>query len=316
MSSNTQPLPNNPLASLQRVSLNSSTTNIVLDNDSGNSSLVIKTGTTNSLYIDKYANVGINTNSPGTQLEVASSNGSCLRLRYGTSTTAYSNIFMASNGNLSVQSNSGLINLLSEVSIGGNLTVNGSLSVSSGNINAVLGVVDPNAIGVAAAGKALIVDSSLNIIGINNIGTTTITLGGNVITSTIAGYLTGITPGTATASKALVLNSSSNISGINSLSATSITGTLQTASQPNLTSLGTLTTLTVSGAVNLTSTTDASSVSSGGALTISGGLAVAKNAYIGGNLYVQGTTTSVNSTVVNIKDNTIMVNSAPVGPYD
>ena len=54
-------------------------------------------------------------------------------------------------------------------------------------------------------------------------------------------------PGTAEASKALVLDSSSNITGINSLSATSLTGTLQTAAQTNITSVGNLTSLTVDG---------------------------------------------------------------------
>ena len=60
-------------------------------------------------------------------------------------------------------------------------------------------------------------------------------------------YITGLTPGTATASKALVLDASKNIATINSLTATLITGTLQTAAQPNITSLGTLTGLTNSG---------------------------------------------------------------------
>ncbi|GMF39997.1 unnamed protein product [Phytophthora fragariaefolia] len=53
-------------------------------------------------------------------------------------------------------------------------------------------------------------------------------------------YVIGITEGSAAASKALVLNGSSSITGIASLSATSLTGTLQTAAQPNITSIGTL----------------------------------------------------------------------------
>lgn len=59
-----------------------------------------------------------------------------------------------------------------------------------------------------------------------------------------------ITQGAASASKALVLDSSSNISGINNLSATSITGTIQTAAQPNISSIGSLATLTVNAIQN------------------------------------------------------------------
>lgn len=58
-------------------------------------------------------------------------------------------------------------------------------------------------------------------------------------------YLAGLTQGTAQASKALVLNASKNISGIGSLSATTLAGTLQTAAQPNITSVGTLTSLSL-----------------------------------------------------------------------
>jgi hypothetical protein len=49
--------------------------------------------------------------------------------------------------------------------------------------------------------------------------------------------------GTAEASKALVLDASRNIININALTATNLTGTLQTAAQPNITSVGTLTSL-------------------------------------------------------------------------
>ncbi|GMF46269.1 unnamed protein product [Phytophthora lilii] len=53
-------------------------------------------------------------------------------------------------------------------------------------------------------------------------------------------YLSGVVPGTASIGSALVLGASGNIFGIISLSATNLTGTLQTASQPNITSVGNL----------------------------------------------------------------------------
>jgi len=58
-------------------------------------------------------------------------------------------------------------------------------------------------------------------------------------------------PGTAEASKTLVLDSSSDITGINSLTATTLVGTLSTAAQPNITSVGTLDDLLVTGDVGI-----------------------------------------------------------------
>jgi hypothetical protein len=57
----------------------------------------------------------------------------------------------------------------------------------------------------------------------------------------------GLVPGIVTASRAVVVDASSNISGFNSLSATSLTGTLQTAAQPNITSVGNLSSLSMFG---------------------------------------------------------------------
>ncbi|GMF10193.1 unnamed protein product [Phytophthora lilii] len=60
-------------------------------------------------------------------------------------------------------------------------------------------------------------------------------------------YLSGVVPGKASIGSALVLGASGNTSGFSSLSATNLTGTIQTGSQPNITSLGFLTDLTISG---------------------------------------------------------------------
>lgn len=125
-------LSGNLIAPLQRVSLNSALTNVVLDSDSGDSPLVIRTGASNSLYIDKYSNVGINTSSPTAQLEIASASGTCVRLRYGSSSTAFSTIAMASSGNLTISPNSGSVEVNSAISVSGNLTVTGTLTIDGG----------------------------------------------------------------------------------------------------------------------------------------------------------------------------------------
>ena len=471
MSSNNQPLSGNSFTPIQRSSLNSLITSIILDSDTGDSSFLIRTGNNSSFYIDKFSNVGINTTSPGTQLEVASANGSCLRLRYGA-TSALANIYVSSGGNLSLNPSGGELNtngnfnitahngstsglllngtlVLSSAaqlnyvtvtagtasaskavvldsnrditniryltasqltgtiqtaaqpnitSVGtltsltvGNIEVTGTLTVSGGSINTALGYLTEVTPGTALASKALILDSSSNVTGISGLGTTSITIGGNTIGATQSAYLTSITAGTAAASKALIVDGSRDITNIRYLTASQLTGTLQTAAQPNITSIGTLTNitigsntlgnteaayltsiaagtaaaskvlvldssrditnirdltaanlygiiqtsaqtnitsvgtlsqLTVNGATVITSATDATSSTTGGALTIDGGLAVAKAAFIGtnltvgGNLIVSGTTTTVNSSTVSVKDNIILLNSSPAGSYD
>ena len=471
MSSNNQPLSGNSFTPIQRSSLNSLITSIILDSDPGDSSFLIRTGNNSSFYIDKFSNVGINTTSPGTQLEVASANGSCLRLRYGA-TSALANIYVSSGGNLSLNPSGGELNtngnfnitahngstsglllngtlVLSSAaqlnyvtvtagtasaskavvldsnrditniryltasqltgtiqtaaqpnitSVGtltsltvGNIEVTGTLTVSGGSINTALGYLTEVTPGTALASKALILDSSSNVTGISGLGTTSITIGGNTIGATQSAYLTSITAGTAAASKALIVDGSRDITNIRYLTASQLTGTLQTAAQPNITSIGTLTNitigsntlgnteaayltsiaagtaaaskvlvldssrditnirdltaanlygiiqtsaqtnitsvgtlsqLTVNGATVITSATDATSSTTGGALTIDGGLAVAKAAFIGtnltvgGNLIVSGTTTTVNSSTVSVKDNIILLNSSPAGSYD
>ncbi len=95
-----------------------------------------------------------------------------------------------------------------------------------------------------------------------------------------------------------------------------ITGTLGTAAQTNITSLGTLTGLTVGGVVDITDTTDASDdTGDTGALRVEGGVSIAKKLYVGtdltvtGNFTVNGTTTTVNTTNTTITDTLIELNS-------
>ncbi|KUF82955.1 hypothetical protein AM587_10000277 [Phytophthora nicotianae] len=65
--------------------------------------------------------------------------------------------------------------------------------------------------------------------------------------------LSGITLGIASAGKLIAVDSNRVITNINSLSASQFTGTLLTAAQPNITSLGTLSsTLNISGSTPLT----------------------------------------------------------------
>ena len=70
-----------------------------------------------------------------------------------------------------------------------------------------------------------------------------------------------------------------------------LTGTLQTASQTNITSVGTLTGLTSSGIVSITNTTAATTYNNG-ALVVSGGVGIAKDLWVQGNIYTANLTST------------------------
>lgn len=162
MSTNNQSLSTNPILPLQRVSLNSTLTNVVLDSDTTNSSLVVNTGSITSLYIDKFANVGINTTTPSAQLEVSSNNGSCLRLRYGTSATAFTNVFMTSGGNLAINPNTAnsTISTTASLSIAGTTTIASTIDATSSTNGGALTVS-----GGMSVAKSLFIGSNLTVSG-------------------------------------------------------------------------------------------------------------------------------------------------------
>jgi Chaperone of endosialidase len=61
--------------------------------------------------------------------------------------------------------------------------------------------------------------------------------------------LSGVTPGTAAAGKLIAVDANRDITNFRNLTATSLTGTLQTAAQPNITSIGSLSSLTTTSLV-------------------------------------------------------------------
>ncbi len=182
-----------------------------------------------------------------------------------------------------------------------------SISIAGSTISAEAAYLAGANVGTASASKVVVLSADKGFSGIGALSASTlagtlttaaqpnITSVGSLTSISIAGstisaeaaYLSGTVAGTGTASKALVLNNAGSISGITSLSATSLTGTLQTSTQPNVTSLGTLSSLNVGGSVTFASTSDAVNATAG-AVVVSGGLAVAKSAYIGTSLHVIG----------------------------
>jgi hypothetical protein len=159
---------------------------------------------------------------------------------------------ITSVGTLTSLTMSGAISGVTNITMSGNLTTTGTITANnlSGTITTS---AQPN---ITSLGTV----SDLTVSGqitATTISATNISVGGTNITSALTnlGSISGITNGTALGDKALILDASRNIININSVTstnliATTITGSLSTASQPNVTSLGTLTGLTMSGAIS------------------------------------------------------------------
>ena len=94
--------------------------------------------------------------------------------------------------------------------------------------------------------------------------------------------------------------------GVATVVATTLTGTLSTASQPNITSVGTLGSLTVTANVAGGNISTAGQVIATGNIT-GANLIVNNDAVITGNLTVNGTTTTINSNTITTNDKNIVV---------
>lgn len=179
-------------------------------------------------------------------------------LRYNDSTT-YNNILLHKDINNNLTS-------INNVNTTGTLGINTSAPDKQLEINSATGdclrlTFDDNNgsaanyadLSVSSSGNLTLTPSGGNInISSHNGSTTGLQLAGTLVTSTADELnFVDVTPGVATASKALVLDANKDIATINHLTATTLTGTLDTAAQPNLTSLGTLDSLTSNGIVNI-----------------------------------------------------------------
>jgi enhancing lycopene biosynthesis protein 2 len=165
-----------------------------------------------------------------------------------------------------------------DLDIGGNSTLTGTLGVTG----------------------ATTLSSSLDVTGLVNLNDAT------DASSSTSGAL--IVDGGVGIAKKLFVGTDLDIGGNSTM-----TGTLDVTGATTLSS-----SLDITGLVNLNDATDASS-STSGALIVDGGVGIAKKLYVGtdlavgGNLTVSGTTTTVNSTIIEIRDNTLKLNSGPSG---
>ncbi|GMF31974.1 unnamed protein product [Phytophthora lilii] len=134
-------------------------------------------------------------------------------------------------------------------------------------------------VGQATAGSAIVLGNELSLSGIGALSCTSLIVGGSAVAAQPS-YIVGISAGAAI-NKALVLNASGEIATINKLTATNIYGTLQTATQTNITSVGTLSGLTIGGNLVFTGVSRAiSGLSSISATTLTGTLSTASQTNI------------------------------------
>jgi len=188
---------------------------------------------------------------------------------------------ITSIGTLSSLTITGGISGLTNLSLTGNLT--GANTVSATNLTGLITTASqPNITSVGTLNN-LSVNGTLET-AILNVDTLTINSSTITASGTEINRLTSVTAGTVSASKALVVDASRNLVNLNSLTTTSVvatnlTGAIQTASQPNVTSVGTLSSLTLAGAVsgvtNLTMSGTLSGASVLSATTLTGLLSTA-----------------------------------------
>lgn len=166
---------------------------------------------------------------------------------------------ITSVGSLSSLSVAGALSVTGACTMGSTLAVTGNISAPaiSGTVQTAL---QPNITSIGTlTGLTVSGNTTLNTLSVSGV-----TIAGGILSSSAADLnkLQSVTDGTAQSSRALVVDSQRNIANINTLTAgtviaTNVQGTLQTAAQPNVTSLGTLSGLTVGGAssVSITNTT-------------------------------------------------------------
>jgi hypothetical protein len=164
----------------------------------------------------------------------------------------------------------------------GSLAVTGN--ISGGNLLTSGNIVDTGAISIitAASGNVNLAPNGTN----------------TLVATTTGANITGTLNATGNANVGNL--------GATTVIATTLTGTLSTASQPNITSVGTLGSLTVTANVAGGNISTAGQVIATGNIT-GANLIVNNDAVITGNLTVNGTTTTINSNTITTNDKNIVV---------
>ena len=270
----------------------------------GNSYYVnILTSNTFSLYSDSGLTTPVNTTGYGTYTSngraISSVGGS------GSATAGGSNTTIQFNDNNIIQGNAGFTfdKVTGAVAIPGNITVvNGNLGnlATANYFSGVLTTAAQPNITSTGTLASLSVTANANVGNLNTSGLITATGnigGGNINTAgliTATGNIRGanlITTGVISAT------GNANVGNIGATGGifTTVTGTLTTAAQPNVTSLGTLTSVSVSGNANIGNIGTAGLITAtgniGGGNLVTAGLITATGNVTGGNLVTTGLVT-------------------------
>jgi hypothetical protein len=214
---------------------------------------------------------------------------------------------------LGVTSTAAELNLLDGVSglVQADLTKLAAIDATAAEINLIDGGTSRGTTAVASGDGILINDDgTMRMTNVDTVSTyfASHSVGGGNIVTTGALDSGSITSGFGT-----IDTGSSSITTSGTVSGGTLAGTLSTAAQGSVTSLGTLTTLTVDNIIingtNIghTSDTDAIAIASSGNVTVSQDLSVS------GDLTVSGTTTTVDSTVLTVVDPIIHLQTATGG---
>ncbi len=170
----------NKYSSTQINGLSSTTARVVYDNTlnalrfnnaTNYANVIVAKDLSNNLSginnVNTTGSLGVNSSSPDRQLEINSSTGSCLRLSYNASSgsaTNYADMTVSSSGNLTINPSGGIVNLSSHNGSTTGLQLGGTLVTATAN---EINYLDITATGIAEASKALVLDSSRNLINVN-----------------------------------------------------------------------------------------------------------------------------------------------------
>ncbi len=258
---------------------NSSSVTINVDEDTGDSVVQITTNNTSALSVDdrQYVIIGDRAGiTPSKRLTIVDPLGQGIQL-INSSRASVVNMIADSDEGLSITTSGAKVNL----SANKVYLSNESLHIGGIQVLATAQQLDYSAVtpGTAHAWKSLVVDGSRNISNINFLGANELTgimqtgaqpyinslnsvdisalsIRGISLQASAAdlNFLKNTTPGIANAYRSMVLDNNKSITGVNLLSAITLTGTLLTADQPNITSIGTLDRLLVNQTIAIGTT--------------------------------------------------------------
>ena len=227
------------------------------------------------------------------------------------------NITQASSGGAVYFNTAG--NVLAQAATFNALTVNGNETIS-GFINAAGNISTPqlNAGQINTTGNILATAGTFNSMRVNGNDTVTgfLNVTGNILGATGTLSVLGVSNTLWANSSAVTTTQGTGAliipnGGISVAGAANIAGTITTAGAAQLNN-----TLTVGGIQSISNTTNATEATgSTGALQIKGGVSIAKDAYIGGNLYVSNIF-GTSYQILTVQDPLVYFNSANTFPYN